>query len=140
MTSRLRLPFVAAIALIALAACGPAATTAPTSAATMAPATDVATEQPTEAAPSMDAGIATFCSDFTGRLATAWPPADAAAAVALGPVFADFAMNAGLSSIATDLTTVNDWTVLAARGMTTTPPQPVLDAFARISDFAIANC
>ena len=144
MTSHLRLPGAAAILLIAIAACGPAATAAPTAApttaTTVAPATDTPTEAPTEAAASMDPRIANFCTAFTTDLATRWPPTSQVAAVALGPVFADYAQNAGLSAIAADLLLVDEWTQLAARGMTTEPSQPVLDAFARISDFVVANC
>ena len=97
MSSRLRLPGAATLLLMTLAACGPGATAAPTTAATAAatvtPATDAPTLAPTEAAASPDARIATFCTEFATRLATAWPPADMAAAVALGPIFGDYAMN-----------------------------------------------
>ena len=132
-------PFVLAAALFA--ACGnqtgsPAVgeKTAPpagqaTAPSSMAPAGSVSGE-----------AMATFCDDWTNKVAAAWPP-DAATASTLAPMFAEWAQSPAFATVGTDLSTVGAW--LTMQGASTTAAAPdaaTTDAYNRIVTFVTANC
>lgn len=108
--------------------------------ATAAAATQAAATAPGGSAP-VSGSLADFCQTFPTKVVTAWPPKDAAAAFDIGPYFRDWAANAELATVATDLTTVFNW--LAVASIMTTPQAPTADvtaAYGRVATFAASHC
>ena len=94
---------------------------------------------PSGALPSV--ALEGFCADFASKIEATWPNIDSSTAAALAPVVSQWANQAEMAEVKTDVTTIATWiTSMATAGSASSPPPDVTTAFDNLKTFADSKC